>query len=205
VNAGTATITTAEALATAGTADVWLFRGPSLADRAIRLATNSPVNHAAMAVALDDLPPLVWHTELGRSLVDVWTGESHRGAQLNLMSEVIPLWRETYGQTPYVRQFDGAVTREMEDALLRTVAEYDGRPFPRARKLAVRWLAGRARHEATREALYCAQLVAITYRHMGLLDGKRPSNWYDPGTFWSGDRLALAGGASLGAEIAVTG
>ena len=65
----------AEALATASTGDIWLFRGRSLADLAIRTATNSPINHVGMAVALDDLPPLQWHAELGHSLPDVWTGE----------------------------------------------------------------------------------------------------------------------------------
>src|SRR5215210_4457480 len=62
-----------EAVATASTGDIWLFRGRSVADRAIRTFTNSPVNHVGMVVALDDLPPLLWHAELGRSLVDVWT------------------------------------------------------------------------------------------------------------------------------------
>jgi hypothetical protein len=38
---------------------------------------------------------------------------------------------------------------------------------------------------------------------MGLLDEHRPANWYDPGKFWSGDRLELRGGASLGPEVAV--
>ena len=37
---------------------------------------------------------------------------------------------------------------------------------------------------------------------MGLLGPKRPPNWYDPGRFWSGDRLELQG-ASLGAEIEI--
>lgn len=45
--------------------------------------------------------------------------------------------------------------------------------------------------------------MALTYQRMGLLDDTRPLNWYDPGRFWSGDRLQLAGGAVLGAEIAV--
>ena len=62
-----ATITEDEAIASATTADIWLFRGRSIADKAIRVATNAPVNHVAMVVALDDLPPLLWHTELGRS------------------------------------------------------------------------------------------------------------------------------------------
>src|SRR3712207_7472653 len=51
-----------------------LFRsGASVADRAIRALTNAPVNHVGMAVVLEDLPPLLWHAELGRSLPDVWT------------------------------------------------------------------------------------------------------------------------------------
>ena len=38
--------------------DVWLFTGRKVADRAIRAATNSPVNHVAMVLTVDDLPPL---------------------------------------------------------------------------------------------------------------------------------------------------
>ena len=38
------------------TGDVWLFRGRKAADRAIQVATNSPVNHVGMAVVLEDLP-----------------------------------------------------------------------------------------------------------------------------------------------------
>ncbi|MFP5489523.1 MAG: hypothetical protein ACLGHQ_14620, partial [Acidimicrobiia bacterium] len=47
------------------------------------------------------------------------------------------------------------------------------------------------------------EVVAITYERMGLLDSKRPPNWYDPGKFWSGDRLQL-NGATLGPEIDIT-
>ena len=72
-----------EAIATAATGDIWLFRGRSVADRAIQTFTNSPVNHVGMVVALDDLPPLLWHAELGKSLPDVWTGEHQRGVQLH--------------------------------------------------------------------------------------------------------------------------
>jgi hypothetical protein len=192
-----------DALATARTGDIWLYRGPSLADRAIRMTTNSPVNHAAMAVALDDLPPLLWHTEMGRALEDVWTGDHHRGAQLNRLEDAFVVWTGKYGQTAYVRQLDTTVTPEMEDELLRVIARFDGRPFPKARSLSWKWIEGRLRRDADQHAIYCAELIAITYRHMGLLDLKRPSNWYDPGKFWSGDHLELAAGATLGGEIEV--
>ena len=63
-----------EAVELTRTGDLWLFRGDSVADHAIRTLTNAPVNHVGMAVVLDDLPPLMWHAELGKGLRDVWTG-----------------------------------------------------------------------------------------------------------------------------------
>jgi hypothetical protein len=198
------TITTTEAVATAQTGDVWLFRGPSGADRAIRVFTNAPVNHVAMVVALDDLPPLLWHTELGQSLESVWSGDRHRGAQLNRLDEALRLWTGKYRQRAFVRPLDGEITLDMEDALLRVVAEYEGRPFPRTRHLVGKWLSGRLRREASEQAVYCAELLAITFTRMGLLDPRTPANWFDPGRFWSGDRLDLLGGASLDPEVAVT-
>ena len=198
-----AVMTPREAIAAARTDDVWLFRGPSAADRAIRVVTNSPVNHVAMVVALDDLPPLLWHTELGQTLESVWSGDRHRGAQLNRLDHALAVWTEKYRQLAFVRHFHGEITPTMEDALLRVVAEYEGRPFPRTRHLVGKWLSGRLRREASEQAVYCAELLAITYTRMGLLDARAPANWFDPGRFWSGDRLELAGGAGLGPEIAV--
>ena len=99
-------LTLAEAVTTASTGDVWLFRGRTMADRAIRAVTNSPVNHVGMVVALDDLPPLLWHAELGRSLPDVWTGEHQRGVQLHLLADAVTTWREKYRQNAWVRLLD---------------------------------------------------------------------------------------------------
>ena len=81
--------------------------------------------------------------------------------------------------------------------------ELDGKAFPRTLSLARGWVKGRARRKADLEHLFCAEVVAVTYERMGLLDAKRPPNWYDPGKFWSGDKLELVG-ASLGPEIAIT-
>jgi hypothetical protein len=198
-----------KALDTARTGDLWLFRGHAVADRAIQVATNSPINHAGMAVVIDDLPPLMWHAELGRSLPDLWSGTRHRGVQLHDMREAVIVWATKYGQRAWVRQLEGQVTREMEDAVLRTIARLDGTPFPSTTRLAARWVTGRVpaiRHkvrEANLETAYCAEVLAITYQAMGLLPGGQRPNWYDPGRFWSGDRLELAPGFRLGGEIAV--
>jgi hypothetical protein len=185
------------------TGDLWLFRGRSTADHAIRVVTNAPVNHVGMAVVLDDLPPLMWHAELSRGLLDVWTGTHHPGAQLHDLQAAVQRWSHRYHQRTWLRQLDSSVSREMEDAMLRSIARTNGTPFPAAAALAGRWLRGRVRRAAPVEATYCAEVVAGTYQSMGLLAGDRPTNYYDPGTFWSGDALALVGGARLGDEIRV--
>jgi hypothetical protein len=193
-----------EALATAATGDIWLFRGRSLADRAIQTMTNSPVNHVGMCVALDDMPPLLWHAELGRSLPDAWTGERHRGVQLHKLEDAVATWDDKYGQRAWVRRMDPAVTRDMEDRLIQTIDKYDGKPFPTTPGLMRSWVTGRVRRRAaSRETIYCAELVAVTMQNMGLLPGKRPMSWYDPGKFWSGDDLELLEPYTLGGEILV--
>ncbi|WP_341716725.1 hypothetical protein QQG74_22430 [Micromonospora sp. FIMYZ51] len=222
-----------EAVELTRTGDVWVFRGRSVPDRAIQLTTNSPVNHVGMAVVLDDMPPLMWHAELGRSLPDLWTGTHQRGVQLHDLRDAVCVWANRYGQRAWLRQLDPPADPEMEGSVLRTIARLDGMPFPSTAQLAWRWLRGRvpsprlpsprlprplrrpdragagprqhAEPVADRalETAYCAEVVAVTYEAMGLLPAGRRPNWYDPGRFWSGDDLGLAGGARLGSEIEV--
>jgi hypothetical protein len=223
-------ITLEEALEQTRTGDIWLFRGHTLADRAIRVGTNSPVNHVGMSVVIEDLPPLMWHAELGRSLEDLWSGNRHRGVQLHDLRAAVLVWTRRYGQHAWLRQLEHPPLPGMEDALLRTIARLDGTPFPSTARLASRWLLGRlpAPHrpghsppdgpadsppdgpadglqapDRALETAYCAEVVAATYQSMGLLSGERQPQWYDPGRFWSGDELDLLAGARLGGEIAV--
>lgn len=194
------------------TGDIWLFRGRSLADRAIQWGTNSPVNHVGMALVIEDLPPLMWHAELGKSLLDVWAGTHHRGVQLHDLRDAVVTWSTRYGQRAWLRQLHAEVTPQMEDAALRTVARLDGTPFPSTARLAGRWLRGRVplggrgpdpgRSPQLEEA-FCAEVVALTYQAMGLLGDDRGPSWYDPGRFWSGDDLPLTPPATLGGEVPV--
>jgi hypothetical protein len=204
-------ITLDEAAGLTRTGDVWLFRGRKPADRAIQVATNSPVNHVGMSVVLEDLPPLLWHAELGRSLPDLWSGTRHRGVQLHDLRAAVTVWAGRYGQRAWLRQLDPPAGPEMEDAVLRTIARLDGTPFPSTAGLVSRWLRGRVpavgrtgtAGQAALETAYCAEVLATTYQAMGLLAGRHRPNWYDAGRFWSGDDLRLAAGYRLGGELAV--
>ena len=150
-----------EAIAGAATGDIWLFRGRSLADRAIQTVTNSPVNHVGMVVA-----------------PDVWTGQRQRGVQLHRLDEAVATWTSKYGQRAWVRQLEGALERVHEDRLMEIIERFDGRPFPTSLGLARQWLNGRVRRSSSLETIYCAELVATTYQHMGLLPSHRPALRY---------------------------
>jgi hypothetical protein len=226
----TASVSLDQALEATRTGDIWLFRGDSGPDRAIQTLTNSPVNHVGMTVAIDDLPPLIWHAELGDKLVDMWTGTHHRGVQLNDLRAAVDQWMDKYRQRCWLRQLSPYANREQEDRALKVIARMDGTPFPSTARLTGRWFRGRLPtvsdwtrgipvvHKRVRqsaeidkqqrravglETAYCAETVAITYDEMGLLTTEKRENYFDPGSFWSGDELPLIPGCELGKEISI--
>ena len=204
-------ITVDQAVDLTRTGDLWLFRGRTVADRAIRTLTNSPVNHVGMAIVIDDLPPLMWHAELSRVLTDVWTGGHHRGVQLHDLREAVDRWSDTYGQQAWMRQLTPEVGRAEEDAAMKAVARLDGVSFPSTARLAAKWFRGRDAYVARRkrgvkvrpEQAFCAEVVATTLQDMGILALDRRAQWFDPGTFWSGDFLPLIDGWGYGREVKV--
>ena len=209
-----AAISLDEAVQQTRSGDVWLFRGGTGADRAIQLATNAPVNHVALAVVIDDLPPMMWHAELGKRLLDLWTGTHHRGAQLHDLRAAVLRWTRARNQRVWLRQLSPEVGPEADGEMLTTIARWNGTSFPSTATLAWRWATGRSdvprlpvpaewSRQEQAEGTYCAELAAITYEAMGVLGTGRPTNWYDPGRFWSGDTLPLNDGWSLGNEVEV--
>ena len=226
----TSSVSLDQALEATRTGDIWLFRGASGPDRAIQTLTNSPVNHVGMTVAIDDLPPLIWHAELGDKLLDMWTGTNHRGVQLNDLRAAVEQWMDRYGQRCWLRQLNPYGNTEQEDRLLQVIARMDGTAFPTTARLTGRWLRGRLptmsdwtrgipfvhkrvrqsaeqdkrqRRSVGLETAYCAETVAITYEEMGLLTTEKRENYFDPGSFWSGDTLPLIPGYELGREISI--
>ena len=195
-----------EAIATAATGDIWLFRGKSLADRAIQTLTNSPVNHVGMCVALDDMPALLWHAELGKSLPDAWTGERQRGVQLHKLADAVRTWDEKYGQQAWVRRLEGGhiyaragEPPDRDDRQIRRQAVPDhGRPGALVGDRARAPARGLARDDLLRRARRRDDAA-----HGAACPTSARSSWYDPGKFWSGDEITLVEPFVLGEEIAV--
>ncbi len=188
------TVSLERALEETRTGDIWLFRGHSGPDRAIQSMTNSPVNHVGMTVALEDLPPLIWHAELGDKLLDLWTGTHHRGVQLNDLRAAVHRWADAYGQRCWLRQLTPHADREQEDRMLTVIARMDGTPFPSTARLTGRWLRGRIPtvsdftrgiplvHKAVRRA---ADKRKIERTQMGLETPTARRPWRSPTRRWA--------------------
>ena len=150
-----------EAVATASTGDIWLFRGTAVADWTIRAATNSPVNHVGMVVALDDLPPLLWHAELGRSLPDVWTDSGNAECSSIASLTPSPHGIPATSSAPGCASSSGPIERYHEDRVLEVIERFDGRPFPTTLELLTGWLRSRTR----RHVLGRERVLRRTRRH----------------------------------------
>jgi hypothetical protein len=122
-----------------------------------------------------------------------------------MLVDAVRTWDERYGQRAWMRALEGRVERHHEDRLMEVIDRFDGRAFPTTAGLARQWLNGRVRRSSSLETIYCAELVATTYQAMGLLPKRRPASWYDPGRFWSGDRIELVPPFALGGEVAIAG
>ena len=88
---------------------------------------------------------------------------------------------------------------EVIDALRRPPVPDHARPRARSGST------GRVRRrETSLETIYCAELVAHDLpAHGPAARARGPASWYDPGRFWSGDRIELVPPFALGGEIAV--
>ena len=199
-----------EAVELTRTGDVWLFRGsrrptgPSRADRTAR-STTSGMSVVARRPAAADVARRAGPLAAGH--VD----RTHqRGVQLHDLRDAVLVWGAQVRAAGWLRQLDrpddpGAGGRGAED---RRAARRHAVPVHGAARLALvarpaAERCARRRRRVDLETAYCAEVVAVTYEAMGLLRRTAASNWYDPGRFWSGDELALAGCCALGEEIAV--
>ncbi|MDO7867663.1 hypothetical protein [Nocardioides jiangxiensis] len=202
-----------EAAEAARTGDLLLFRGRTIADRAIRTISNAPVNHVGVAIVIEDLPPLLLHAERSRKQQDLWTGGNHRGVQLHDLAGAVTRWRDHYRQEVWLRQLQPDVGAAQEDAALAAVDRLVGVPFPSMFRAGARWFKGRDGYAPRRHrgrpirpsAAFCSEIVAMVLQDMGILENDRKAHWYDPGTFWSGAYMPVRNGWSFGDEVLVGG
>jgi hypothetical protein len=126
-------------------------------------------------------------------------GESpHPGCRVSVLDDVLAYYA-TRVDVPgfWLRQLQPAVTPDRFGALRLFINRVDGLPFPVAKTfdwgpfkdpevtgLGENFLAGQLKASTSYGTYFCAQLVADSYMHMGLLEMEVfPPNGYSPATF----------------------
>jgi hypothetical protein len=189
------------------TGDIVLFEGVSLESRLIEDIDRSRFSHVGIAVRLPGYDaPLLWSSDTIATLKDPLADKPEAGVHLIDLRETLTfLLNETTTQKkpPYTfarRALTADRSVKFYQDLQAFMHTIDGRAFPSLAKMAEHFLEGNLGIRVSLRTFFCAELVADTYEHVGLLSNKRLVNSYSPGTFAQNHSLTLLSGASLGAE-----
>ena len=111
-----ASMTLRDAVASAATGDVWLFRGRSVADHRDPDVHEQPSQPRRHGPRHRRSPTADVAREAERCLVNVWTGERARGVQLHRLDHAVSVER-TIRPAPWLRLIDIDVTTKENAAL----------------------------------------------------------------------------------------
>ncbi|HEX5175330.1 MAG TPA: hypothetical protein VFV91_14425 [Gaiellaceae bacterium] len=195
------------------------------------LAGWPPYSHIGMVIAdgdslfFWDAPgdgglcfPDPYATDPDNRIYGKYTGANgaHKGCRVSELDDVLAYYStKTDAGGFWLRQLHPAVTLDRFDAVRRFINRVDGMPFPtgpgtlpfgfelppEVTGLGANFLAGQDRASFFFGTYFCAQLVADSYMHMGLLDMELfPPNGYTPAAFTMDGttRLPLVSPATLG-------
>jgi hypothetical protein len=139
----------------------------------------------------------------------------HTGCRVAVLDDVLAYYATVVEQPFTLRQLTPAVSQDRFLALRRFINRVDGLPFPLGpgpakykefTGLMANYVAGREGASVLYGTYFCAQLVADSYMHMGLLEMQgHPPNGYSPAAFGMDDsgRLPLVSPATLGTATPV--
>jgi hypothetical protein len=186
------------------TGDIILMHGIDVESEIIELAERSPWSHVAMVLrtVIED-PPLLWESTPLHFTKDVMLNIRISGARIVSLEDRLRIGMERRLYSRFaLRRLEATLTPDMLGALRDYIEQVHQLRYPTTWELAEDYMKGRVLDEtASFDHVYCAELIADTYMHMGLLSGDHPPNRYTPKDFSSEGRLSLLKGAYLSEEI----
>lgn len=180
------------------TGDLVLFSGKGGLSTGIKWFTASRWSHLGMVVRpLEFDVVLLWEASPITDIRDIETGKIHKGVRLVALSERI----QRYEGEVSIRLLDVERKPEMLAAINKLRSELKNRPFERdvIELLKSAWDGPMGLNQPDLSSLFCSELVAEAYQHMGLLGRRKPSNEYTPRDFSEEGDLRLRRGR-LGRE-----
>ena len=180
------------------TGDLVLFSGKGGLSTGIKWFTESQWSHLGMVVRPPDFDVvLMWEASPITDIRDIETGKVHKGVRLVALSERL----QSYEGEISIRRLIVKRAPAMLKELSRLRWELKGRPFETdlIELLKSAWEGPFGQNETDLSSLFCSELVAEAYQHMGLLSRRKPSNEYTPRDFSEEGNLKLKKGR-LGKE-----
>lgn len=180
------------------TGDLVLFSGKGGLSTGIKWFTESQWSHLGMVVRPPDFDVvLMWEASPITDIRDIETGKAHKGVRLVALSERL----QSYEGEISIRRLIVKRAPAMLKELSRLRWELKGRPFETdlIELLKSAWEGPFGQNETDLSSLFCSELVAEAYQHMGLLSRRKPSNEYTPRDFSEEGNLKLKKGR-LGKE-----
>lgn len=201
------------------TGDIVLMKGEHKSSKLIEWFTRCDWSHCAIVVMDRDIglprveggPVLLWESNIKdatnprhRKVVDVELGDEKDGPILDRLKERITNNEELgYDSDIAKRKLDYPRTEAMFSAIRKVIDEVHLDSFPK-----IPWgemghfVMGRLIEKAVTDNTYfCSQLVAHTYKEIGLLGSEHVDNWYAPACFGDGSWEVPLRGGTLGPEI----
>jgi hypothetical protein len=189
------------------TGDLILFSGISSESEWIKLFTGGQFSHSTMIYRPDPTqPPLMWQEAPEAIVPDPHTGTSHSGAQLGDAARATTEINSTFKDVPYYVKLNWDRPSTLNATMLNVVNQYEGTAFGSVLQMALNYALGHLYGQATeQDFIYCAELVALTFQAIGVLDASHPANWYSPNSFGPSplDPIPWLDGASVDLPVEI--
>jgi hypothetical protein len=189
------------------TGDLILFSGISSESEWIELFTFGQFSHSTMIYRPDPTqPPLMWQEAPEAIVPDPHTGTSHTGAQLGDAFQATTEINTAFKDVPYYVKLNWDRPPTLDATILNVINQYEQTPFGSVLQMALNYALGHLYNQATeQDSIYCAELVALTFQAIGVLDSSHPANWYSPNSFGPSpvDTIPWLGGASVDVPVEI--
>jgi len=168
------------------TGDIVLFSGKGGVSASVKWVTLSRWSHVGMVVVLPEYDFVcLWESTASAVLADVESVEVHMGVQLVPLSQRV---KQHDGEIA-LRSLNGVSLGAVEMQRLMALRKQLARcPYEKSRLelMAAAWDGPFGNNKEDLSSLFCSELVAEAYQHLGLLHAGRkgkPSNEYVPADF----------------------
>ena len=175
------------------TGDLMLFAATFEESKMIELVTGFPFSHCGMVTRLpgDENVYLLESVGGSRAFLDPIDHKKDKtGVRVVNLAQMLPYYMPFTNDQLTYRKLAINRTPAFESSFLEYVKKIDGTPFPNDESMIVNYVLGHYRNikagtnvGTNQVVLYCAQLVATVYQHLGVLPQQIPDNYFAPADF----------------------